>query len=443
MQAHQKSIYARIFALAIPVSIGQAGNILANIADTLMLGQYDSKHMVAAATGFQVFVMPFVFLIGLTIALTAYVAKKEGEQEKTEILGTALVTYFVAGLVVAALLYFLSYHLNWFHPEKEIQILSTPYLRWMAFSILPISLFLTGKQYFEGHELSILTTVIGLIGNAVNIVLNYGLIFGNWGFEASGVEGAGIATFISRLITVPLFILAIYLFKRYKIKLEKNIMIFSWCKLKELLKLGIPMGFQIFIEVAAFALAGIMTGWISLNAQGAHQVTLQLAALTFLIAGGFGSAATVLVGQFYGEGNKKKVLEVIKKVLLLVIIYEVFTACIFLTFNNEIPTLFLKKEDIKMILLTVSLLKFAAVFQIPDGIQNTLHGILRGLHDAKWPTYLSIFSHWFITLLGGYLMAFHTNLGIKGIWLGFILGLTILAFSLVLRTRSVLLKLKF
>lgn len=438
MPTEHKSVYRRIFSLAIPVSIGQAGNILANIADTLMLGKYDSDHMVAAATGFQVFIMPFVFLIGLTIGLTSYISNKIGEKKDASVLGTALLTFFISGIGVAVLLWFLSLNMNWFHPDATIQNLSSNYLGWMALSILPISIFLTGKQFFEGYELSLITTVVGLIGNGLNVILNYGFIFGNWGFEPRGVEGAGIATFISRLTAVPLFILAIYLFKNYRVKLDKKLLRFSWKDCKELLALGIPMGIQIFIEVVAFAVTGIMTGWISLDAQGAHQIALQLAALTFLIAGGFGSAATVLVGQFYGEKNKPKVIEVIKKILLLVFLYEVVTALLFFAFSYHLPPLFLKKEEVQMIIISVSLIKMAAIFQIPDGIQNALHGILRGLQDTKKPTYFSIGSHWIVTLLGGYLMAFHTNQGVLGIWIGFILGLTVLAVLLGIRTRKIL-----
>ena len=195
------------------------------------------------------------------------------------------------------------------------------------------------------------------------------------------------------------------------------------------------MGFQMFIEVVAFAMAGIMTGWIGNDEQAAHQIALQLAAFTFLIASGFSSAATVLAGQFLGERNKKKLKELIKKVLLLILVYEVVSAIALLSLSGYFPYLFLKKEELEIIVFASLLIKLAAIFQIPDGLQNMLHGLLRGLQDVKWPTYLSIASHWGITLLGGYLLAFHTSLRIIGIWLGFIIGLTVLSILLLIRLK--------
>ena len=434
-QIKQNSIYRRLFALAIPVSIGQAGNIIANIVDTIMLGKYDADHMIASASGFQVFIMPFIFLIGICIGTTTIVAKSVGEGKKPSILGSAFLTYFIAGIFVASLLWGLSNNMHWFHPDQNIQALTSPYLKWLGLSVLPIVIFLTLKQFFEGYELSILTTIISLVANGLNIVLNYAFIFGNWGMEPMGVEGAGIATFISRVVAVPLFLLLISLVKSHKEKISLKGLKPEWSKCKELLLLGIPMGFQMFIEVVAFAMAGIMTGWIGNDEQAAHQIALQLAAFTFLIASGFSSAATVLAGQFLGERNKKKLKELIKKVLLLILVYEVVSAIALLSLSGYFPYLFLKKEELEIIVFASLLIKLAAIFQIPDGLQNMLHGLLRGLQDVKWPTYLSIASHWGITLLGGYLLAFHTSLGIIGIWLGFIIGLTVLSILLLIRLK--------
>jgi len=421
--------------LAIPVSIGSASNILTNIADTMMLGQYNEEHMVAASLGFQVFIIPFVLMMGITIGLTASMSKEIGQGVQPQTLTSAGIVYGILSAIVCAVLLFLSNHLSWFNPNPITVELAKPYLHWMAWSCLPVIIFLTLKQYFEAYELSILTTIVSLIVNLINIGLNSVFIFGGWGFEEMGAEGAGFATFISRILCIPLFIACITGIKKYREKIQQEHLIIDFKKIKELIQLGLPIGFQLFIEVTAFALAGIMTGFLGTDAQGAHQIAIQLAGFTFLLASGIGSASTVLAGQFYGEQNTNKLNELIKKTLLVILIYECSTAIILYITKSTIPHFYLNEEAESMIANTSILIAMAAIFQIPDGIQNIVHGLLRGMQDVKTPTFLSIAAHWVISLLGGYVLAFSFDLGIKGVWYGMISGLFFIAFTLLIRLR--------
>lgn len=428
----------QLFLLAIPVSIGQAGNILANMADAAMLGKYNSLHMIAATLGFEVFIIPFILLIGISIGMTTLVAQNDGEGKKSNILGSALFTYTSIGIVIASIIYSSIHFLDYLHPDPLVRELSKPYIRLMAISIIPISIFLSLKQYFEGYSLTILATISSLIANVLNIFFNYLLIFGNWGFESMGIEGAGYATLLARVLSIPIFLACIVSFKKYKDKISKSEFKIYKRKCLELVKIGLPIGFQMFIEVTAFTVAGIFIGWISNEALGAHNIALQYAGLTYLLVTGIGSAATVMAGNYFGERNRKMLHQLIKNVLLLAIFYEVTTACFFWLMSSEMPYLFLQEKDIGIVTIAITLIKSAAIFQIPDGIQNTLQGILRGVQDFQFPMWIGAGAHYTFTLGGGYILAFPLGLGVQGMWMGFVMGLSIIAILLYLRLKFVL-----
>lgn len=441
IQLTSKQQIKQLFALAIPVSIGQAGNVIANMTDSAMLGKYDALHMLASTLGFEVFIIPFILFIGITIGMTTIIAKDDGEKKKSNILGSSLLTHFLISALIAAIIYCSIYYLHLLHPDPRVVALSKPYVVLMSISIFPIGIFLTMKQFYEGYGLTMAATASSLLANLANIGLNYIFIFGHFGCEPMGIVGAGYATLISRGVSILFFVLFIYLFKKYKEKITPQEFKIYKQKCLQIVKIGLPIGLQMFIEVMAFTCAGIFIGWIGNAELGAHTIALQYAGLTYLMVTGIGTAATVLAGNYFGEKNREMLHMLIKNVLLIAIVYEIVTALIFLLFNNQMPHLFLANKETEMIGLAIILLRFAAVFQIPDGIQNTLQGILRGVQDVKFPTWISIGVHYAVTLSCGYVLAFYFGYGIYGMWMGFVLGLSSLALLLYMRLKYVLKKL--
>jgi MATE family multidrug resistance protein len=189
--------------------------------------------------------------------------------------------------------------------------------------------------------------------------------------------------------------------------------------------------------VTAFTLAGIFIGWIGNAELGAHTIALQFAGLTYLMVTGIGSAATVLSGNYIGEKNRAMLHMLIKNVLIITIIYEVFTALLFWVLSPSMPDLYLSKDDVQIYAIAITLIRFAAIFQIPDGIQSTLQGILRGVQDVSFPMYISGSVHSIVTLGGGYLFAFVFDFGVSGMWIGFMMGLSLLAILLYFRLKYV------
>jgi MATE family multidrug resistance protein len=432
-----KSQLKQLFVLAIPLSIGQAGNILANMVDSAMLGKYNSTHMLACTLGFEVFVIPFILLIGISIGMTSTIAQEDGEGKKPNIFGSAMLTHLIAALAIGILIYASTFFLEYLHPDAHVRELSKPYIYLMAISMIPIAIFLTLKQFLEGFGLTLVATISSLLANALNVLFNYWFIFGHLGFTPMGIVGAGYATLLSKVMAIVIVLIFIFMLKNHKNKFVKSEFGIYKRKCLSILKIGLPIGFQMFIEVTAFTVAGIFIGYIGNAALGAHTIALQYAGLTYLLVTGVGSAATIMAGNYLGEGNRAMLHLLIKNVLILAIIYEVFSGLVFYILSPYMPDLYLNKSDTQMYAIAIVLIQFAAVFQIPDGIQSALQGILRGLKDVKLPMWIAGFVHYAFTLFGGYVLAFYFGYGVYGMWMGFVLGLTILAILLYIRLKYV------
>jgi MATE family multidrug resistance protein len=274
--------------------------------------------------------------------------------------------------------------------------------------------------------------VVSLSANAFNVLLNWLLIYGYWGMPELGIEGAGWASLISRILMAVG--MAIYCYKAsiFQINLPHG----QWFKyklimLRRLISLGIPMGLQFVFEVGAFTGAVLMAGWISDTAQAAHQIAINLAAITYMIASGISAAATVQVGNFAGRQDKVGMRRAWLAATLLVLIMQIGFAIIFLVGRNWLPTLYIDNQNV--IQLASGLLMIAAFFQLSDGIQVVGLGALRGVEDVKIPTWITLFAYWLLALPVGYFFGFKLNLGLIGIWWGLLIGLSTAAVLLASR----------
>ena len=199
--------------------------------------------------------------------------------------------------------------------------------------------------------------------------------------------------------------------------------------------IGVPSGLQWFFEVGAFAFAVIMIGWISPDAQAAHQIALSLAATTYMMASGLSAAASVRVGNQLGLKSREGIRTAGFSAFLMVLIFMGTMALSFILLQNYLPTLFSKEHNV--ITISSSLLVIAAFFQLSDGIQVVGLGALRGVKDVKIPTIITLVAYWMIGLPMSYILGFKLHLGVEGIWYGLSLGLTISAILLFWRFNYV------
>ena len=423
------------FLIAYPVMLSQLGHILVGVADSMMVGALGAEPLAAVSLANSLFSLGLMFGIGVSIAITPLVAAADGGDttyNQSQIFRHGLVINTVVGLMLAGILASSGYVLPWFDQPPRVVELTIPYLLIIALSMVPFMLFQTFRQYAEGLSFTRTAMVITLSANLLNVLLNYLLIYGYAGFPAMGLNGAGVATLVSRLVMAG--VMTIYVVRSPW---------FHWAPVRvrslqkalvsRMLKIGVPTGFQYVFEVGTFSFASIMMGWLGTQALAAHQIALNLAAVSYMVATGLAAAATVRIGNQLGQRDMPNLQRVGWSALLMSTVLMSVSAGIFLAFDHVLPTLYV--DEVPVIELAASLLIIAAFFQLSDGIQAVALGILRGMADVKVPTLITLVAYWGVGLPIAYVLAFPVGWGPQGIWIGLLISLTVAAVLLVQRFR--------
>ncbi|WP_339922191.1 MATE family efflux transporter [uncultured Cyclobacterium sp.] len=436
--------FDKTFTLAYPVMLSQLGQVMVGVADNIMVGRLGAVPLAAASLANSIFFVILMFGIGISMAVTPMVAAADGEGKTGKIgrfLNHGFVINTVASIFLFLLILALSPGLKLINQPKEVVVLAIPYLLIITFSLLPFMFFQTYKQFIEGLSQTKQAMFITVIFNLLNIGLNWLLIYGHWGFPALGLNGAGWATLISRILMAWALYLYVTKSKRYK-KYIRGIHLkqLRLPIIKKMLAIGIPTGLQFIFEVGAFSTAAIMMGWIGVNALAAHQIAINLASISYMMASGLSAAAMVRIGNQLGKRDISKLREVGFSIFGMVSVFMSVFAITFLLLKNYLPLLYI--DDRQVVEMAASLLIIAGIFQISDGLQVVALGSLRGLSDVKIPTVVTLIAYWVIGLPLGYYLAFKLHWNELGIWIGLLIGLTLTAIMLIYRFHSLSLKLK-
>lgn len=432
-----KEHFRRHVVLAYPVVIGQLGHIMVVVADTVMVGRIGVVPLAAATFASTFLNLLMLFGIGTSYAITPLVAATDSADRKTlmgffrnglllnAVLGTGLV------LVALAVWPFLPF----FGQEPEVARQAGPYLVIVAGSLVPLMIFQTCRQFLEGRSDTFRPMMVSIMANVLNIALNYVMIYGKLGFPALGLNGAGYATLISRVIMALVMWLVM---RRLMLGMGWQ---FHWPTIRRLLHLGVPSGMQYVFEVGAFAMAAIMVGWISAEALAAHQIALNLAAITYMVAIGISSAATIRIGNQMGQKDLTNLRVAGYTALAMGAFFMGVCGILFVLFRYQLTALYISDPQVQRV--AAGLLIIAAAFQISDGLQAVGLGILRGLTDVKVPTLVTFFAYWLVAIPGGYLLGFTFGMGPKGIWYALLVGLSIAAVLHFIRFRGLTNRIRF
>lgn len=427
---------SRTIKLALPIIIGELAQMSLHIIDAAMVGAISYKQLAATSLVLSVMNIPFVFGIGMTISVSQMVSMAHGRRDARQVSHYLFNGFCLCAFTAVAISLLMVYGRNILYhlgQDPEVVEISMPFMILIGYSIIPMLLFMTLKQFTDGLEFTRTAMLLSLCALPVNIFLNWLLIYGNWGFPRLELEGAGWATLITR--TLIFFLLAAVvlrhrIFKRYivvgasqwKLKIKT---------IRELLYIGVPSSLQIGMEAGAFAVTGVLVGTLGAVPQAAHQIALSCAAFTFMVSMGLAQAGSIRVSNAYGRLNWPKISVIGKSTLITALCYGVFCAVFFVVFRHQLPRLFNENESV--IGLAGLLLLFAAVFQISDSTQAIGAGLLRGVKDVKIPTAIVALAYWVIGLPLGCLLAFTFGMGAAGMWLGLILALAVASVLLVLR----------
>lgn len=422
-----KEEYRKNLELAAPILLAQAGQVIVQYADTIMVGRIGVDALAAASFGGSIAMLCLLICMGISMGLTPIVGKLYsggGHRDSSHFFQNALLLNFGLSILLSLAFYGGSYLFTSLGQTTEVVELSLPYYRMLIYSVVPYMLFLTFKQFTEGVGNTKVSMVITIAANLINILFNYFLIYGKGGFPEMGIEGAGIATLLSR-IAMPLLFVAYYLrnhtYKRYLCFFSHSA--FSVQRIVALCKMGFPIGLQFMMEHSAFMFNTIMMGWFGAAALAAHQITLQTTIFGFMIATGIANATMIRVSHEYGRKDFQAAKCAANASFHIITVFMLFLAVAYFFLRVPIASVF--TSDPQVIEIASTLLIIGAVYQISDGLQLVSVGALRGIGDVKIPMYYSFFCYMIASLATAYLFGFKLGFAESGLWYGFVAGLSL------------------
>jgi MATE family multidrug resistance protein len=430
-------VYRKNLTLAVPVIFSQLGQVTVNLVDNIMVGHLGTTELAAASFATSVFYVGMLFGMGIALGLTPLVGQSFNSKNHKNIgswFRNGVLVNIISSFLLCALMASVVLFMNRMGQSKEVVQEAIPFYLIHVASLIPLMLFFSFKQFFEGIGNTKIAMFITIIINLVNITLNYVLIYGKFGFPALGLNGSGYASFISRLIMPVIFVLIILRKPAFRVYLSEAYHSgFEKLKIKRIVSVGFSIGFQMVIEILAFTLGAIMLGWISKESLAGHQIAISMAGMTYMISFGLASGTTIRVSHAFGEHDRNELKHAVFASLHMVIAFMSLMGVLFVLLRNQLPLLF--TSDPAVIKVASGLLVVGAFFQIFDGVQVVLLGALRGMADVRIPLFMAFFSYIIVSLPVSYLLAFVFNFGYSGVWIGFVFGLSIAAVLFALRLK--------
>jgi MATE family multidrug resistance protein len=423
--------------LSIPIIIAQLGVVLMGVTDNLFVGNLLGAVPLGAAglaTSIS-FLMSSIGVGGLAVG-AALISKANSQNH-----AAGINRLFRAGLRVALLLsvvlgglsVILAFNFRLFGQTPQVARLASSFMVILSASLVPLLIFVAARQLCDGLRYPRVAMAITLSALAVNALFNYLLITGAGPFPALGLMGSATATLISRSFMAGAMLLYIYRANRFKPYLY-----IAFNKLPcaddvwTILRLGIPGGLTFFFEIATFSLAVVIVGLLGEDQLAAHQIAINMASVTYMMATGISSAAAIRVGSALGRKNRESIWRAGIAAFILSVSFMSITAVVFLTANDWLVTLYIR-DNPNVMQIAASLVVMAGFFQLSDGIQVVALGGLRGLADVNVPTLITLFSYWGVALPLSYVLAFPFGMDAVGVWVGLLAGLSVAAVLLAWR----------
>jgi len=430
--------------LAGPIMGAQLATTGMTFVDTSMAGQYSAMDLAAIALGSSIWVPVYLLVRGILMAITPIVAHLYGAGRSSDIASQIRQGLWVALLMSLLCLGFI-YHadtvLHWLQVEPEMATKSIEYLKALAWGVPAICLFQTLTCYCEGMSKTKPGMVFSFVALALNIPLNYVLIYGKHGFPELGGVGCGYATAVC--FWAMFLMMAAYTALDQQ---HRKAGIYAQWDLPDLniiaglLKLGVPIGLSIFFEASIFSVVALLIGKLGAIVVAGHQIALNFSSLTFMIPMSLSMGLTIRVGQALGAGKTEQAAFSSYAGIATTLITATVSASVMLLLPDLVTSIYTKNTDV--ILLATQLLVFAALFQYADGIQIAANGALRGYKDTRVPMAMILVACWGIALPLGYILGLTdwlvAPMGPHGLWIGLVSALIIGAILLSLRLRTII-----
>ena len=435
-----------IWMLGGPLIASQVAQFLIHMTDTIMLVWYDVTALAAVTLGSTMYFVTFIVGAGFAFAVTPMVAaaaEADDEAQVRRVTRMGLWLSIAYGLLFTLPFMWSEQILLAIGQDAVVAAMAHDYLVIAAWQMVPALMAMTLKSYLAALEYTAIILWATLGTALMNVVVNYALIFGNFGAPEMGIQGAAIASLFVTFATVV--ILVLYgLRKLPQYKLLQNVWKPDGEILRRVFQLGWPIGLTSLAEGGLFTASAIMMGWIGPIELAAHGIAIQLASLTFMVHLGFSQAATIRAGRALGRGDEINLRRGAKMAIGMSTVFAVATMAVFLLIPEPLIAVFIdpnEPEKAALLRIGISLLAMAGLFQVVDAVQVLALGLLRGVQDTAVPMVIATISYWVVGLPVSYLLAFTLGMGGVGIWLGLVVGLSVAAVLMMWRfwRRSVFL----
>jgi MATE family multidrug resistance protein len=434
-----KKEWATLAVLGAPILIGQLAQMANGVIDTLMAGRSSADDLTGVAIGNSLWIPLFLFTIGLLNATQPIISEHKGANRSNQIMPVTWNAFYIAmaaSFIAIGLLLNVSPILNLLNMEANPARITIGYLQAFVWGLPAILTLVTLRGLTDGLGQTKIFMYFSILAACINAPLNYIFIFGKLGMPALGGIGCGWATAISNW--AALILLLIYLnrasaFKQFH--LWQHRMLPNKKSIKEIVKLGVPIGFTIFVESTMFAFVALLLTPFGAATVAGHQIALNVVSVLFMVPLSLGFALTLRISFLQGAKQPNTARLSARSSVILVLGISIIYAALLFTFAENIASLYSKETEV--IRIAAHLLIFGAAFQIADGIQISCISALRGYRDTRIPMFIMVCSFWGIGIPLGYILAYKDwlvpSMGASGFWIGLIAGLSHAAFWLLLR----------
>ena len=423
----RKHDYKELLSIGIPSLIVQLVTIVLGFADTLMIGHHSTQELAAAGLVNNIFALVLISYMGFSYGLTPIIGRLYG-MERTNDIGekvrNSLFANMVVGIIFTVALITLYFNLHRIGQPEELLSIIRPYFVVNLISVIFVGVFNTMKQFLDGITHTKVAMWVMIMGNVINILGNWMLIYGVGPFPELGLLGAGLSTMGSRILMALAMITMVAVKKDFR--QYRNDIIDSHINMadfKEMNRMGWPVALQLAMESAAFTLSCVMVGWLGTIPLAAHQVTITISQLFYLVLSGMASAMSIRVSHFVGQKDFKAVKRNAYDGWRLNILFSIILGLPIFLCRHQIGGLFTDNAEVQQIV--AELIVLLMVYQFGDGMQYSFANALRGIACVKPMVTYAFIAYFIISLPMGYTLGFHCGLGILGIWIAFPFGLTI------------------
>jgi MATE family multidrug resistance protein len=427
-----------IAVLGLPLIGGHLAQMAIGVTDTVMLGWYGVEALAAVTLASTFFFVLFICGSGFASAVMPMVASYHSAQDETSIRRATRMGLWLSfgfGLLALPLMVNAAPILRLMGQEEAVVTLGSDYLRVAGWGILPALFVMVLKSYLAALERTQVVLWITVLAAICNALVNYALIFGNWGAPELGVTGAAIASLSTQVVSL----VGVVLYVRFVLPqhdLFRRIWRADLDMLAQVFRLGWPISVTLLSEVGLFAASAVMMGWLGTVPLAAHGVAVQLASITFMVHLGLSNAATVRAGNAYGRMDAPHLARGAWVVTVMSLVFSAVTVACFFLFPDFLIGIFILEDEpakVQILQIGVGILFMAGLFQLVDGTQVIALGVLRGVQDTRMPMIYAAISYWGIGVPMSYLLGFTFGFEGVGVWGGLGIGLGVAAIFLNLR----------